>query len=95
MKRLPAALLKSLTHDRGSEMAWHPDLAPGPGTRTWHPDLARRLKIDIRFRDPPAPPPAPLPADFYAIACRAMPGKEAATRTPTACCVSSCPGELT
>ena len=32
MKRLPAALLKSLTHDRGSEMAWHPDLAPGPGT---------------------------------------------------------------
>jgi IS30 family transposase len=34
MKRLPAALRKSMTYDRGSEM-------------TCHPELARRLKIDI------------------------------------------------
>ena len=42
MKRLPAALRKSMTYDRGSEMARHPD-------------LARRLKIDIWFCDPHAP----------------------------------------
>ena len=34
MKRLPAALRKSMTYDLGSEMACHPE-------------LARRLKIDI------------------------------------------------
>jgi IS30 family transposase len=34
MKRLPAVLRKSMTYDRGSEMACHPE-------------LARRLKIDI------------------------------------------------
>jgi len=34
MKRLPVALRKSMTYDRGSEMACHPE-------------LARRLKIDI------------------------------------------------
>jgi len=38
-KRLPAALRKSMTYDRGSEMACHPE-------------LARRLKIDIWFCDP-------------------------------------------
>ena len=27
MKRLPAALRKSMTYDRGSEMACHPELA--------------------------------------------------------------------
>ena len=42
MKRLPAALRKSVTYDRGSEMACHPE-------------LARRLKIDIWFCDPHAP----------------------------------------
>ena len=42
MKRLPAALRKSMTHDRSSEMACHPELA-------W------RLKIDIWFCDPHAP----------------------------------------
>jgi IS30 family transposase len=42
MKRLPVALRKSMTYDRGSEMACHPE-------------LARRLKIDIRFCDPHAP----------------------------------------
>ena len=42
MKRLPAALRKSMTCDRGSEMACHPE-------------LARRLKIDIWFCDPHAP----------------------------------------
>jgi len=39
MKRLPARLRKSMTHDRGLEMACHPE-------------LARRLRIDIRFCDP-------------------------------------------
>ncbi len=39
MKRLPLALRKSMTYDRGSEMACHPE-------------LARRLKIDIWFCDP-------------------------------------------
>ena len=42
MKRLPAALRRSMTYDRGSEMACHPE-------------LARRLKIDIWFCDPHAP----------------------------------------
>jgi IS30 family transposase len=42
MKRLPAALRKSMTYDRGSEMACHPE-------------LAQRLKIDIWFCDPHAP----------------------------------------
>jgi IS30 family transposase len=42
MKRLPAMMRKSMTYDRGSEMACHPD-------------LARRLKIDIWFCDPHAP----------------------------------------
>jgi len=39
MKHLPVALRKSMTCDRGSEMACHPE-------------LARRLKIDIWFCDP-------------------------------------------
>ena len=43
MKRLPAALRKSMTCDRGSE-------------RACHPELARRLKIDIWFCDPHARP---------------------------------------
>lgn len=42
MKRLPAFLRRSLTYDRGMEMACHPE-------------LARRLKIDIWFCDPHAP----------------------------------------
>jgi len=42
MKRLPAVLRKSMTYDRGTEMACHPE-------------LARRLKIDIWFCDPHAP----------------------------------------
>jgi IS30 family transposase len=42
MKRLPATIRKSMTYDRGSEMACHPE-------------LARRLKIDIWFCDPHAP----------------------------------------
>ena len=42
MRRLPTALRKSMTYDRGSEMACHPK-------------LARRLKIDIWFCDPHAP----------------------------------------
>lgn len=42
MKRLPASLRKSMTYDRGLEMACHPE-------------LARRLKIDIWFCDPHTP----------------------------------------
>ena len=42
MKRLPEGLRKSMTYDRGLEMACHPE-------------LARRLKIDIWFCDPHAP----------------------------------------
>ena len=42
MQRLPAALRKSMTYDRGSEMACHLE-------------LAQRLKIDIWFCDPHAP----------------------------------------
>lgn len=42
MKHLPAFLRRSLTYDRGIEMACHPE-------------LARRLKIDIWFCDPHAP----------------------------------------
>nr|WP_238382533.1 IS30 family transposase [Tabrizicola thermarum] len=44
MKRLSAFLRRSLTYDRGAEMACHPE-------------LARRLKIDSRFCDPHAPRP--------------------------------------
>jgi IS30 family transposase len=42
MKRLPVALRRSMTYDRSSEMACHPE-------------LARSLKIDIWFCDPHAP----------------------------------------
>jgi IS30 family transposase len=42
MKRLPVMMRKSMTYDRGLEMACHPE-------------LARRLKIDIWFCDPHAP----------------------------------------
>ena len=42
MKRLPAALRKRMTYDRGSDIACHPE-------------LARRLEIDIWFCDPHAP----------------------------------------
>jgi IS30 family transposase len=42
LKRLPAVLRRSLTYDRGLEMACHPE-------------LARRLKIDIWFCNPHAP----------------------------------------
>ena len=42
MKHLPGVLRRSLTYDRGVEMACHPE-------------LARRLKIDIWFCDPHAP----------------------------------------
>ena len=42
MKRLPQSLRKSMTYDRGLEMACHPE-------------LARRLKIDIWFCDPYSP----------------------------------------
>ena len=42
MRRLPGFLRRSLTHDRGLEMAWHPE-------------LARRLNIDIWFCDPHSP----------------------------------------
>ena len=42
MKRLPASLRKSMTYDRGLEMACHPE-------------LARRLRIDIWFCDPHTP----------------------------------------
>jgi IS30 family transposase len=42
MKRLPVALRRSMTYDRGSEMACHPE-------------LSHRLKIDIWFCDPHAP----------------------------------------
>ena len=41
-KRLPGALRKSMTYDRGSQMACRPE-------------LARRLKVDIWFCDPHAP----------------------------------------
>jgi hypothetical protein len=64
MGRLPVALLKSMTYDRGSEMACHPE-------------LARLLK------------------KISGSAIRTLPGSAAATRTPTDCCVSSCPKELT
>ena len=39
---MPLAMRKSMTYDRGSEMACHPE-------------LARRMKIDIWFCDPHAP----------------------------------------
>ncbi len=42
MKRLPSIMRRSMTYDRGSEMACHPE-------------MARRLKIDIWFCDPHAP----------------------------------------
>ena len=42
MKTLPAFLRESLTHDRGSEMRCHVE-------------LARRLNLDIWFADPHAP----------------------------------------
>jgi IS30 family transposase len=78
MKRLPVALRRSMTYDRGSEMACHPE-------------LSRRLKIVIWFCDPHAP----LSADCSAIACRAVPGSVAQTKTPTDCSASSSRKALT
>jgi IS30 family transposase len=78
MKRLPVALRRSMTYDRGSEMACHPE-------------LSRRLKIDIWFCDPHAP----LSADCSEIACRAVPGSVAQTKTPTDCSASSSRKALT
>ena len=69
MKRLQAVLRRSMTYDRGSEIACHPE-------------LARRLKIDIWFCDPHhwrgnSPP------DCFLI--RLIPGSAVPTKTPTVC----------
>nr|WP_083902922.1 IS30 family transposase [Octadecabacter antarcticus] len=55
MKRLPVALRRSMTYDRGSDplMVWEQTTAG-----QWmacHPELSRRLKIDIWFCDPHTP----------------------------------------
>lgn len=55
MKRLPAMMRKSMTYDRGSEMACHPELAPSRGLQANHYRAVGRLKIDIWFCDPHAP----------------------------------------
>jgi len=55
MKRLPAALRKSMTYDRGSEMACHPE-------------LARRLKIDIWLGRPARPLAARLEREYQWVA---------------------------
>ena len=60
MKRLPAALRRSMTYDRGSEMACHPE-------------LVRRLKIDIWFCDPHAPLAARLEREHQRIAAPVLP----------------------
>jgi IS30 family transposase len=55
MKRLPAALRKSMTYDRGSDPLMVCEQTTAGQWMACHPELARRLKIDIRFCDPHAP----------------------------------------
>ena len=60
LRHVPAMLRKTLTYDRGKEMAEHER-------------LAERLAIRVFFADPYSP------------------WQRAPTRTPTACCASTCP----
>jgi len=60
MKRLPVALRKSMTDDRGSDPLMVCEQTTAGQRMACHPELARRLKIDIWFCDPHAP----LSADF-------------------------------
>ena len=55
MKRLPAALRKSMTYDRGSDPLMVCAQTTAGQWMACHPKLARRLKIDIWFCDPHAP----------------------------------------
>jgi IS30 family transposase len=55
MKRLPAALRKSMTYDRGSDPFMVCEQTTAGQWMACHPKLAQRLKIDIWFCDPHAP----------------------------------------
>ena len=55
MKRLPAALRKSMTYDRGTDPLMVCEQTTAGLWMACHPELARRLKIDIWFCDPHAP----------------------------------------
>ena len=55
MRRLPAALRKSMTYDRGSDPLMVCEQTTARQWMACHPELARRLKIDIWFCDPHAP----------------------------------------
>ena len=55
MKRLPAALRKSMTYDRGSDPLMACEQTTAGQWMACHPKLARRLKIDIWFCDTHAP----------------------------------------
>ena len=70
MKPMPAALRRSMTYGRGSEMVCHPE-------------LARRLKIDIWFCDPHAPLPRQRPDNtcLTRTLCRKLRGKASLRKT--------------
>jgi IS30 family transposase len=55
MKRLPAAMRKSMTYDRGFDPLMVCAQTTAEQWTACHPELARRLKIDIWFCDPHAP----------------------------------------
>jgi IS30 family transposase len=55
MKRLPLALRKSMTYDRGSDPLMVCEQTTAGQWMACHPELSRRLKIDIWFCDPHAP----------------------------------------
>ena len=55
MKRLPVALRRSMTYDRGSVPLMVCEQTTAGQGMACHPELARRLKIDIWFCDPHAP----------------------------------------
>nr|WP_083903065.1 IS30 family transposase [Octadecabacter antarcticus] len=55
MKRLPVALRRSMTYDRGSDPLMVCEQTTAGQWMACHPELSRRLKIDIWFCDPHTP----------------------------------------
>nr|WP_245540905.1 IS30 family transposase [Octadecabacter antarcticus] len=55
MKRLPVALRRSMTYDRGSDPLMVCEQTTAGQWMACHPELSRRLKVDIWFCDPHTP----------------------------------------
>jgi IS30 family transposase len=73
MGRLPAALRKSMTYDRGSGPLMVCEQTTAGQWMACHPELARRLKIDIWFCDPHAPWQRGSNENTNGLKCQFMP----------------------